>query len=62
MAPIWAAGYNFCGAIRQTDPAISSLIILGDSFGAVVLPLTGIAIERFGACTMPWLVLVSLFL
>ena len=63
MAPIWATGYNFAGQSVKLTATISSLIILGDSFGAVVLPwLTGIAIERFGAYTMPWLVLVSLFL
>ena len=63
MAPIWATGYNFAGQSIKLTATISSLIILGDSFGAVVLPwLTGLAIERFGAYTMPWLVLVSLAL
>ena len=63
MAPIWATGYNFAGQSIKLTATISSLIILGDSFGAVVLPwLTELAIERFGAQTMPWLVLVSLVL
>ncbi|MCB0120453.1 MAG: MFS transporter [Anaerolineales bacterium] len=63
MAPIWATGYNFAGQSIKLTATISSLIILGDSFGAVVLPwLTGLAIEHFGAYTMPWLVLVSLAL
>ncbi len=63
MAPIWATGYNFAGQSIKLTATISSLIILGDSFGAVVLPwLTGLAIERFGAHTMPWLVFISLML
>lgn len=63
MAPIWATGYNLAGQSIKLTATISSLIILGDSFGAVVLPwLTGLAIERFGAHTMPWLVFSSLLL
>ena len=63
MAPIWATGYNLAGQSIKLIATISSIIILGDSFGAVVLPwLTGLAIERFGARTMPWLVLFSLVL
>ncbi|MFN8433472.1 MAG: MFS transporter [Anaerolineales bacterium] len=63
MAPIYATGYNFAGQSIKLTATISSIIILGDSFGAVVLPwLTGLAIERFGAQTMPWLVLISLAL
>jgi MFS transporter, FHS family, Na+ dependent glucose transporter 1 len=63
MAPIWATGYNLAGQSIKLTATISSIIILGDSFGAVVLPwLTGLAIERFGARTMPWLVLSSLML
>jgi len=63
MAPIWATGYNLAGQSIKLTATISSIIILGDSFGAVVLPwLTGLAIERFGAHTMPWLVFSSLTL
>ncbi len=63
MAPIWATGYNFAGQSIKLTATISSLIILGDSLGAVVLPwLTGLAIERFGAHTMPKLVFISLTL
>jgi len=63
MAPIWATGYNFAGQSIKLTATISSIIILGDSLGAVVLPwLTGLAIERFGAHTMPWLVFSSLML
>ncbi|MEZ4591994.1 MAG: MFS transporter [Chloroflexota bacterium] len=61
MAPIWATGYNLAGQSITLTATVSSIIILGDSFGGVVLPwLTGQAIERFGARTMPWLVFFSL--
>lgn len=61
MAPIWATGYNLAGQSITLTATMSSIIILGDSLGGVVLPwLTGQAIERFGARTMPWLVFFSL--
>lgn len=60
MAPVWATGYNLAGQSIKLTATISSIIILGDSFGGVVLPwLTGLAIEHFGAETMPWLVFGS---
>lgn len=60
MAPVWATGYNLVGQSIKLTATVSSIIILGDSFGGVVLPwLTGRAIERFGAQMMPWLVFVS---
>jgi FHS family Na+ dependent glucose MFS transporter 1 len=61
MAPIWATGYNLTGQAIKLTATISSIIILGDSLGAVVLPwVTGQAIERLGAQTMPRLVFASL--
>ena len=49
------------GQSLKLTATISSIIILGDSFGAVVLPwVTGQAIERWGAQTMPKLVFISL--
>ena len=61
MAPIWATGYNLVGQSIKLTATVSSIIILGDSFGGVVLPsVTGQAIERFGARTMPRLVFASL--
>ncbi len=61
MAPIWATGYNLVGQSLKLTATISSIIILGDSLGAVVLPwVTGQAIERWGAQTMPKLVFISL--
>jgi FHS family Na+ dependent glucose MFS transporter 1 len=61
LAPIWPTGYNMVGQFVTMTATISSVILLGDSLGVVVLPwVTGQAIERFGARTMPWLVLSSL--
>lgn len=60
MAPVWATGYNLVGQSITLTATLSSIIIFGDSLGGVVLPwLTGKAIERFGAHTMPWLVISS---
>ncbi len=60
MAPVWATGYNLAGQSIKLTATISSIIILGDSLGGVVLPwLTGLAIERFGAESMPLLVFAS---
>ncbi len=57
MAPVWATGYNLVGQSIKLTATISSIIILGDSFGGVVLPsLTGAAIEYLGAESMPWIV------
>jgi FHS family Na+ dependent glucose MFS transporter 1 len=57
MAPVWATGYNLAGQSIKLTATISSIIILGDSFGGLVLPsLTGAAIENLGAESMPWLV------
>ena len=61
MAPIWPTGYNLAGKSVNLTATISSIILLGDSLGGIVLPwVTGQAIERFGAQTMPWLVFSSL--
>ena len=63
MAPIWATGYNLAGQSIKLTATISSIILLGDSFGGIVLPwLTGRVIESYGAQTMPWLVFSSLAL
>ena len=61
MAPIWPTGYNLAGQSVKLTATVSSIILLGDSLGGVILPwVTGQAIERFGAQTMPWLVISSL--
>jgi FHS family Na+ dependent glucose MFS transporter 1 len=61
MAPIWPTGYNLAGQSVKLTATISSIILLGDSLGGMVLPsLTGRVVERFGAPMMNWLVLGSL--
>ena len=61
IAPIWPTGYNLAGQSVKLTATISSVILLGDNLGGVILPwVTGQAIERFGAQTMPWLVFSSL--
>lgn len=61
MAPIWPTGYNLAGQSIKLTATVSSVILLGDSLGGVVLPwVTGQAIENFGAQSMPWLVFSSL--
>lgn len=63
MAPIWPTGYNLAGQSVKLTATLSSIILLGDSLGGIVLPwVTGRVIERYGAQTMPWLVFSSLAL
>jgi len=61
MAPIWPMGYNLAGQSVRLTATISSIILLGDSLGGMILPsLTGQAVERFGVQTMTWLLFASL--
>jgi FHS family Na+ dependent glucose MFS transporter 1 len=61
MAPVWPTGYNLAGQSVKLTATISSIILLGDSLGGMILPsLTGQVVERFGAQTMTWLVFASL--
>jgi fucose permease len=61
MAPLWPSGYTLASKSIKLTARISSLILLGDSFGGMILPwATGGVIERFGAQTMTLLVFVSL--
>lgn len=61
MAPVWPTGYNLAGQSVKLTATISSIILLGDSFGGMVLPsLTGQVVEHFGAPMMTWLVFGSL--
>lgn len=61
MAPVWPTGYNLAGQSVKLTATISSIILLGDSFGGMVLPsLTGQVVEHFGAPLMAWLVFGSL--
>jgi FHS family Na+ dependent glucose MFS transporter 1 len=61
MAPVWPTGYTLAGQSIKLTARMSSIILLGDSFGGMILPwLTGRVLERFGAQTMTWLVFISL--
>jgi fucose permease len=61
MAPLWPSGYTLASQSIKLTARASSLILLGDSFGGMILPwVTGGVLERFGAQTMIWLVFVSL--
>ncbi len=61
MAPVWPTGYNLAGQSVKLTATISSIILLGDSMGGMILPsATGQIVERFGAPMMTWLVLASL--
>ncbi len=61
MAPVWPTGYNLAGQSVKLTATISSIILLGDSMGGMILPsATGQVVERFGAPMMTWLVLASL--
>ncbi len=61
MAPIWPSGYTLAGRSIKLTARMSSIILLGDSFGGMILPsLTGRVLERFGAQAMMWLVFISL--
>jgi len=61
MAPLWPSGYTLASQSIALTARLSSIILLGDSFGGMLLPwLTGRVLERFGAGAMTWLVLTSL--
>jgi FHS family Na+ dependent glucose MFS transporter 1 len=63
MAPVWPTGYNLAGQSVKLTATVSSVILLGDSLGGMVLPwLTGQVLERYGAQSMTWLVFGSLVL
>ena len=60
MAPIWPTGYTLAGQSVRFTARASAMILLGDSFGGMVLPwLSGQVIERAGAQAMLYLVLGS---
>lgn len=58
MAPIWPTGYTLAGQSVRFTARVSAMILLGDSFGGMVLPwLSGKVIEQAGARAMLYLVL-----
>jgi MFS transporter, FHS family, Na+ dependent glucose transporter 1 len=61
LAPIWPGGFNLAGQSLALTATISSIILLGDSLGGMVLPsAVGKIIEIGGAQAMIWLVFASL--
>jgi len=63
MAPIFANGLTLAGQSIPLSARLTSIILLGDSIGGMVLPsLTGPVLDGFGPQAMPWLVLGSLSL
>ncbi len=61
MAPIWPTGFTLAGQSVRLTARVSSLILLGDSIGGMVLPgLMGLLMERAGATAMTPVVLGSL--
>jgi MFS transporter, FHS family, Na+ dependent glucose transporter 1 len=63
MAPIWPTGFTLAGQSINLTGRIAGMILLGDSFGGMVLPtLVGKVIEASGPRNMLYLVLGSLVL
>lgn len=63
MAPVWPTGFTLASQSIPLSGRASSLILLGDSFGGMILPtLMGKVIEVFGARTITYLVAASLAL
>lgn len=63
MAPLWPTGFTLAGQSIKLTARISSIILLGDSFGGMVLPwLVGQVIDLTGAQSMVMLVLGSMLL
>jgi FHS family Na+ dependent glucose MFS transporter 1 len=63
MAPLWPTGYTLAGQSVKLTARLSSIIMLGDSFGGMVLPwLVGQVIDLSGAQSMVLLVLGSMLL
>jgi FHS family Na+ dependent glucose MFS transporter 1 len=68
MAPLWPSGYTLSGQVLALTASTSALVLLGDSFGGMVLPsLTGKIMEGFRAggpralaASLPLLVFASL--
>ncbi|NMC86026.1 MAG: hypothetical protein GYA58_12145, partial [Anaerolineaceae bacterium] len=56
MAPVWPTGFTLAGQSVNLSGRVSSLILLGDSFGGMVLPtLVGKVIEGSGPRMMVYL-------
>ena len=63
MGPIWPTGFNLVGQSLEMTGRISSIILLGDSLGNMVLPwLVGQVIGAAGARAMVFLIAGSMLL
>lgn len=63
MAPIWPTGFTLAGQSVDLTGKVSAVILLGDSFGGMVLPtLVGLVIETTSPTAMNYLVAGSLVL
>jgi FHS family Na+ dependent glucose MFS transporter 1 len=63
MAPVWPTGFTLAGQSVAMTGKITGLILLGDSFGGMVLPTAvGKVIETSGPRAMVYLVFGSLVL
>jgi fucose permease len=61
MAPIWPGGFTLAGQAVDLTGRLSSVILLGSSFGAMLLPsVLGRVIELTGARWMMALIAISL--
>jgi len=64
MAPLWPSGFTLAGQVVALSAFTSGLVLLGDSFGGMVLPaLTGTVMEASGehmSLSLPLLVFGSL--
>ena len=61
MGPLWPTGFTLAGRSLTLTASLSGLILLGDSFGGMVLPwLVGQAITVMGPRALIYLVLGSL--
>ena len=63
MAPVWPTGFTLAGQSIALTGKLTGIILLGDSFGGMVLPtLVGKVIEGSGPRSMVYLVFASLVL
>ena len=63
MAPVWPTGFTLAGQSITLTGKLTGIILLGDSFGGMVLPtMVGKIIEGSGARAMIYLVFGSLVL
>lgn len=61
LAPLWPTGYTLAGQSLDLSAAVSGIILLGDSLGAMLLPwLAGGIIQAHGPRAMVYLVTGSL--